>query len=89
MLKKVYKIKAQAKKWFSYKKTCILRSELVGNKANGRISKRVLQENEAHQKTCVCVSGGKKCSFFWKIWRVFFFCNTHFETHLFALLPTN
>ena len=43
----------------------------VGNKAKGRISRRVLQENKAHQifrKTKIsyplCLSGGKKCSFF-------------------------
>ena len=42
----------------------------VGIKALGRISKRVFQENKARQifrKTnisYVCVSGGKKCSFF-------------------------
>ena len=51
----------------------------VGNKAKGRISKRVFQENKARQifrknehflppdtHTYVCVSGGKKCSFFGK-----------------------
>ena len=44
----------------------------VGNKAKGRILKRVFQENEARQifrKTNisnVCVLGGKKCSFFGK-----------------------
>ena len=31
--------------------------------------------------TCayVCVSEGKKCSFFWKIWRALFSCCLHFE----------
>ena len=33
--------------------------------------------------------GGKKCSFFQKIWRALFSWNTRFEIHLFALLPTN
>ena len=51
---------------------------IVGNKVKGRISKRVFQENKARQifretnisypliriRTYVCVSGGKKCSFF-------------------------
>ena len=45
--------------------------ELDGNKAKGRISKRVFQEN----KTYVCVSGGKKCSFFGKF-GVFCFLET-------------
>ena len=41
----------------------------VGNKAKRRNSERVFQENKAYQifrKTYVCVSGGKKCSFFGK-----------------------
>ena len=51
----------------------------VGNKAKGQISKRVFQENNACQifgktnfsypsdtHTYVCVSEGKKCSFFGK-----------------------
>ena len=51
---------------------------IVSNKAKGRISKRVFQENKARQifrkthiaypliriGTYVCVSGGKKCTFF-------------------------
>ena len=47
--------------------------KIVSNKAKGRISKRVFQENKARQifrKTNisypVCISGGKKCSFFGK-----------------------
>ena len=28
------------------------------------------------------------CSFFWKIWRALFSCNTRFEIRPFALLPT-
>ena len=51
-----------------------LASHIVGNKAKGRISKRVSQENKARQiftkRTCfipyVCVSRGKKCWFFGK-----------------------
>ena len=53
---------------------------IVDNKAKGRISKLVFQENKARQifrktntsypliRTCtyVCVSGGKKCLFFGK-----------------------
>ena len=68
----------------------------VSNKAKGQISERVLQENKARQifrkmnisytpihiRAC-CVSRGTKCSCFF-----FFFCNTSFEIHPFALLPT-
>ena len=35
------------------------------------------------------LSVGKKCSFFWKIWRALFLCYLRFEIRLFALLPTN
>ena len=59
--------------WIKIKKVDLLKA--VGNKAIGRISKRVFQENIARQifrKTYVCVSGGKKCSFFRKIWRALF-----------------
>ena len=54
-------------------------SEIVGNHAKGRISRRVLQENQVRQifrktiisyplvRTLTCTySGGKKCSFFGK-----------------------
>ena len=57
----------------------LFREHFVGNKAKGRISKRVFQESKARQnfretnisyslirtRTCayVCVSGGKKCLF--------------------------
>ena len=53
--------------------------QTVGNKAKGRISKRVSQENKARQifrktkisylliRTLVCISRGKKCSFFGKV----------------------
>ena len=48
--------------------------KFVANKTKGGISKRVFQENKARQifrKTNIsyplCVSGGKKCSFFRKI----------------------
>ena len=40
---------------------------LASNKAKGKISKRVFHENETRQilrNTYVCVSGGKRCSFF-------------------------
>ena len=37
---------------------------LVSNKAKGWISKPLYHENKARQ--ILCVSGGKKCSFFWK-----------------------
>ena len=39
--------------------------------------------------TYVCISGGKKCSFFRKIWRALISWNTRFEIRPFALLPTN
>ena len=35
----------------------------------------------------VCVSAGKKCSFFRKIWHALLSRNTRFEIRLFALLP--
>ena len=35
----------------------------------------------------MCVSEGKKCSFFRKNWRALFSCNTLFEIRSFALLP--
>ena len=56
------------------------KSIIFGSKTKGWISKRVFQENKAHQifrknehflrpdtDTYVCVSGGKKCLFFGKI----------------------
>ena len=69
---------------------------IIGNKAKGRISKPVFQENKARQifrktnisyslictRTCF-VSGGKKCSFFGKLGLLCFL-----ETLVFALLPT-
>ena len=39
--------------------------KIVSNKAKGRISKRVFQENKARH-TYISVSGGKKCLFFGK-----------------------
>ena len=39
--------------------------------------------------TYVCVPGGKKCSFFRKIWRALFSWNICFQGRPFALLPTN
>ena len=70
--------------------------KIVGNKAKGRIAKRVFQENKGRQifqrtnisypmiHTYVCVSGGKKCSFFGKFGELWFF-----ETPVlrFAILP--
>ena len=59
---------------------CYPLSQVVGNKAKGQISKRVFRENKARQifrkiehflppetHTYVCVSAGKKCSFFGKL----------------------
>ena len=60
----------------------------VGNKAKGRISKPLFQENKAHHvfqktnisypliRTHVYVSGGKKCSFFGKFGVLFFLLET-------------
>ena len=39
--------------------------------------------------THTCVLEGKKCSFFWEIWRTLFSCYLRFEIRLFALMPTN
>ena len=59
----------------TFKSKNLIYGKFVGNKAKGRISKRMFQENRAHQifrKTnisyppYVCVSGRKKCSFFRK-----------------------
>ena len=71
---------------------CAVRqANFVGNKAKGRISKRVLQENKARQifrKTNIFYplirTGGKKCSFFGKF-GVFCFLET--PVLRFALLP--
>ena len=41
-----------------------------------------------HDRTYVCVSGRKKCSFFRKTWRALFPCYLRFEIRLFALLQT-
>ena len=52
--------------------------QFVGNRAKGRISQRVLQENKARQifqKT--------------NIWHALFSYNTYFEFRTFAQLPTN
>ena len=64
-------------------------ANFVGNKAKGKISKQMFQENKARQlfrKTNIsspCVSAGKKCSYFGKLGVLFFL-----ETHVlrFALL---
>ena len=63
---------------------------IVGDKAKGRISRQVFQENKARQifrKTNisnVCVSGGKKCSFFGKFGVL---CFLETPVLRFALLP--
>ena len=57
-----------------------MNSYFVGSKAKKRILKRVFQD--------VCVSGGKKFSFFGKFGVLFFSRNTRFEIRPFALLPT-
>ena len=71
----------------------------LGNKAKGRISKRVFQENKARRifrtnehflppdtHTHVFISEGKKCSFFRKILRTLFSSNTRFENSPFCLI---
>ena len=72
-------------------------TKVVGNRAKGRISKRVLQENKSSQlfgktkhflpsdiHTCVCVSWGKTSSFF----RTFYvLCFLLIPVLRFALLP--
>ena len=67
-------------------------TQFDGSKVKSRISKRVLQENKAHQifqKTNISYPLISTRKFFWKIWRALFSCNTRFEIHPFALLPTN
>ena len=64
-----------------------LSTEFFSNKAKGQISKWVFQENKARQifrKTNMCVSGGKKCSFFGKFGVLCFLETPVFR---FALLP--
>ena len=69
----------------------VIANLISGNKAKGRISKRVFQENKARQvfrktnifyppgtHTYVYVSGGKKC-LFWENWRALFSSSTRFE----------
>ena len=64
--------------------------KVVGNKAKGRISKRVFQESKACQNfretniSYVCVSGGKKC-FFLENFGMLCFLET--PVLRFALLP--
>ena len=70
----------------------------VGNKAKGRISKRVLQENKTRQiprKTNISYSliRTRACVYeevrnVRKIWRALFSCKTHFVICFFASLPT-
>ena len=73
----------------------------AGNKAKGRISKRVLLENKIRQifrktnisypliRTPTCAYQGVKNVCFWKICCALFSCNTRFEISPFAQLPTN
>ena len=72
----------------------------VGNKAKGRISKRVFQENKAQQifkksnvsftliHTRRCAYQGVRNVHFSENLSCFVFLKTHFEIHPFALLPT-
>ena len=79
----------------SFSSLSLEQQHYIGNKAKGQILKQVFQEKKACQifqkrtfLTYVCISGGEKCSFFWKISQALFSWNTHFEIHPFALLPT-
>ena len=85
------------------KATIILLTVGLVDKAKGRISKLVFQENKAHQiirkkqtflilhdkHMHVCISWGKKCLVFQKIWHALFSGNPHFKIHPFTLLPMN
>ena len=67
-----------------YEKTKIYKNQIVGKKAEGRISKRVFQENKARQifpktnifypqiHTRTCAYQGVKMLVFLKIWRALF-----------------
>ena len=67
-----------------------LKYVVYGSKIRQQQSKSTpnFPENEYFLPT-VCVSGGKKCSLFWKIWCALFSSNTRFEIRLFTLLTTN
>ena len=63
----------------------MLNAQVAANKAKRQENTRqIFRKNEDF--VLVCVSGGKKCSFFGEIWRAFFLV-THLEFHPFALLP--
>ena len=63
-------------------------SHFVGNKAKGRISKRMLQENKARQIFRKrSISYPQEIFVVWKILLALFSCNTRFENLTFALLP--
>ena len=74
-------------------------SHIVGNKAKGRISKRVFQENRARQvfqkRTFLtpihtrCVSGGKKCSFLGKFGFLCFLQTPVSRLNLWPYYPLN
>ena len=78
------------------------KSQFVGSKTKGRISKRVLQENKARQivqktkafypliRASRCAyQGVRDCFFFSEIWRALFSCKIRFDIRPFAVLPTN
>ena len=63
----------------SFSSLSLKQQHYIGNKAKGQILKQVFQEKEACQifqkrtfLTYVCISGGEKCSFFWKISQALF-----------------
>ena len=56
--------------------------QILGNKAKGRISKRVLQENKARQifqKNEHLLTPDTHTCVFCLLWRALFSCNTRFE----------
>ena len=91
LLKYFNKYKFSLKKIYLHK---YWRSQFVGNKAKGRISKWVFQENKVHQNfpkneqfwspdthTYECVSGGKKCSFIVNLACFVFWENLFWDAH--------
>ena len=78
-------------------KSLNIEPKFVGNKAKGRLSKRVFQEKQStpnfpqnehffppdtHTHMYVCILEGKKCSLFGKFGELCFSCNTRFGIRL-------
>ena len=89
------------KKYFHRNVYHMPQGQLVGNKAKGRISKWVFQENYTRQifrktnisypliRTRTCAYQGVRKFVFRKTWRALFSWNTRFRIRPFAILPTN